>query len=83
MPYGLTKATNYYNKLEAWKLWRSTQKEALAKGFTDQAIDLAPRTNDSWRRIDKATQALRQYMNDNPRNQGGLQASNPPRTGAK
>ena len=62
MPYGLNKATNYYNKLEAWRDWKTTFEAARCLGLEQQAIDLAPMANWSWKKIDAQTTKLRELI---------------------
>ena len=62
MPYGLIKATHYYNKLEAWKDWKAAYEKAKSIGLEEQAIDLAPMTNWSWKKIDKQTAKLKELI---------------------
>lgn len=59
MPAGLTKATNYYNRLAAWRDW-----EAIAARHPEIAARFAPRPNAGWRTIDKAIAKLRQTTGD-------------------
>ena len=37
MPAGLNKATNYYNKIEAWRDWREIAKQAESLGLGEHA----------------------------------------------
>ena len=59
MPMGLAKATNYYNKLEAWKDWLHLAKQAHAAGQTLLVRKYQPADNAGWKTIDKRLAALR------------------------
>lgn len=62
MPYGLNKATNYYNKLEAWRDWKAVEKQALSLGLQDKAFELAPANFWPWKKIDAQTAKLRKVI---------------------
>lgn len=63
MPYGLKKATNYYNKLEAWRDWQVTAKKALAAGMPEEMINsIAPAEFWPWRKIDQRTSILAKFL---------------------
>jgi hypothetical protein len=57
-PAGLKKATNYYNKLEAWKAWKNMARQATLIGLSDAVLELAPSPSDSWKKIDAQTVKL-------------------------
>jgi len=55
----LIKASNYYNKLRAWRDWQTEAEQARQKGYGD-LVDLhRPTGSAGWRTIDKAIQSLR------------------------
>lgn len=58
MPRGLIKATNYYNKIEAWKDWNRLADQAVAAGKTELALKHRPPDNAGWRTIDKQRHKL-------------------------
>ena len=61
----LSRITNYYNRLEAWKLWRATEQEAIEQGVSAQAIKkIAPMNGAGWRIIDQATNKLRELIKE-------------------
>jgi hypothetical protein len=62
MPRGLAKATNFYNKQEAWKDWLRLAKQAHLMNCSDLVRKFQPADNAGWRKIDKATAALREEM---------------------
>jgi hypothetical protein len=64
MPYGLKKATNYYQRIEAWKDWRALFEEAKKRGLFDQAILLYPPDTAGWRTIDKQIGKLRKIIEE-------------------
>ena len=59
MPYGLAKATNYYNKQEAWKDWLHLAKQAHMENQTALVRKWQPADNAGWKRIDKSIAGLR------------------------
>ena len=61
-PAGLRKATNYYNKVEAWKRWIRIRNIAFARGCHEMVLQLQPGMNDPWRTIDKASDELERYL---------------------
>lgn len=65
-PMGLKKATNYYNKIEAWVDFRKALNQAASAGLFDKAILLYPSQNASWRMVDKATEKIRQLLIEVP-----------------
>lgn len=69
MLHGLKKATNYYNKLEAWKDWQTMLATAQTLGLEEQALALMPQENWSWRRIDKQTAKLNELISKVRENQ--------------
>ena len=64
MPAGLAKATNYYNRLEAWNDWKAMVKIAENRGLSEQASLLAPADDAGWRTIDKQIQKLRKLIKE-------------------
>lgn len=58
----LNRITNYFNKLEAWRDWRAVYYQAICYGLAEQADQLYPKDDDSWRRIDKQTAKLREII---------------------
>ena len=64
MPAGLAKATNYYNKLEAWRDRKALFEHAKSLGLFDQAISLYPKQNAGWRTIDKKIVKLLKVIKD-------------------
>lgn len=62
MPYGLIKATNYYNRIEAWRDWRMIYAQSCAIGMQMEADDLKPPLNSGWREIDKRIAKLRKAI---------------------
>ena len=59
MPYGLTKATNYYQKIEAWRDWNALAKKIAAAGYGDLVLDNEPPAGAGWRKVDKYIASLR------------------------
>jgi hypothetical protein len=66
MSYGLLKASNYYNKLEAWRDWKSLAVVAQRRGLEHLVLELAPMTNWGWRKIDAQTAKLRAALEQQP-----------------
>lgn len=64
MPYGLNKATNYYNKLEAWRDWGAIAEQARLLGLGEQVDNLRPADNFGWRKIDACIARLRSVIRD-------------------
>jgi len=62
MPRGLAKATNYYNRLEAWRDFRLIYANAVAIGLGDQAIEFYPPDDAGWRTIDKSIAKIRELI---------------------
>lgn len=60
MPKGLGKATNYYNRLEAWRDWGKIANQVMQAGRVDLVQKFAPPDSAGWRKIDKAISALRE-----------------------
>jgi len=60
MPKGLGKATNYYNRLEAWRDWNVYAKKVEQAGRGDLVKKFTPPENAGWRKVDKAIAALRE-----------------------
>lgn len=58
MPKGLAKATNYYNRLEAWRDWEKALADAGNVPVATIAA-IAPQPEYGWRRIDKCTAKLK------------------------
>jgi hypothetical protein len=52
MPRGLKIASNYYNKLEAWRDWRRVQEIAEYFELNDEIKKLMPEVNASFKQID-------------------------------
>lgn len=63
MPKGLAKATNYYNRLEAIRDWNKLETEVSKAGMSDLAAKFRPADDAGWKKIDKATAALREAFN--------------------
>ena len=59
MPKGLSKATNYYNRLEAQRDWKRISQEANDSGFGELVAKHTPPEGAGWRKIDKCIAALR------------------------
>lgn len=59
IPFGLIKATNYYNRIEAWKDWNGLTERVCEAGYFDLIEKYRPDKDVGWRKIDKATEALR------------------------
>lgn len=59
MPYGLNKATNYYNKLEALRDWEEIANKALLLGAINSLDEYRPNPSFGWRRIDAITAKLK------------------------
>ena len=53
MPKGLNKATNYYNRLEAWRHWN-----ALAAVYPELAEKYRPPSDSDWRTVDECSKQL-------------------------
>ena len=58
MPYGLYKATAYYNKLEALRDWETAANKARLLGLADKVEEFKPDPSFGWRRIDACTAKL-------------------------
>lgn len=69
MPRGLSKATNYYNRLEAWRDWRKLASEVEGAGLIDLVVKYAPPETAGWRKIDKAIADLRDAFQTAQNNQ--------------
>lgn len=59
MPMGLAKATNYYNKQEAWMDWLHIAKQAHMASQSALVAKHKPAVNAGWKTIDKRIAALR------------------------
>lgn len=59
MPRGLIKATNYYNKIEAWNDWRNMAQRAMDADKADLVAKYEPKPDAGWRTIDKCKAKLR------------------------
>jgi hypothetical protein len=59
MPAGLAKATNYYNRQEAWKDWLQAAKIAHYFGLSKFVKELQPDAAAGWKKIDGQTHKLR------------------------
>jgi rubrerythrin len=59
MPRGLTKATNYYQKIEAWRDWNAMAKKIAHEGYGDLVLDNTPPDGAGWRTVDKFIARLR------------------------
>ncbi len=59
MPAGLNKATNYYNRLEAWRDWNALAKKIAVAGYGDLVLDNEPPAGAGWRKVDKCIAKLR------------------------
>jgi hypothetical protein len=59
MPYGLNKATNYYNKIEAWKDWEKAYTLAQSLGLQNVADSFRPFPYWPWKKIDARTAKLK------------------------
>jgi hypothetical protein len=70
MPKGFAKATNYYNRLEAWNDWRKLAAQATQAGFGELVTRHQPPEGAGWRRVDKhiarlkAALAAQQHSHD-------------------
>jgi len=54
---------NYYNRIEAVKDWNRLATEVSEAGYAELARKHKPANDAGWKRIDKATAALREaYM---------------------
>jgi hypothetical protein len=60
MPKGLAKATNYYNRLEAWRDWNKLATKVSNAGKSDLVEKYRPAEDAGWRKVDKAIAALRE-----------------------
>lgn len=54
MPKGLNIATNYYNRIEAWKDW-----QRLARQYPELAKQFQPAQDAGWKTIDRQIAKLR------------------------
>ena len=59
MPRGLIRATNYYNKIEAWNDWRKMAQRAIDAGKAELAEKYQPKPDAGWRTIDKCIAKVR------------------------
>lgn len=64
MTAGLNKATNYYNRQEAWLDWIHLAKQAHMKSRHDLVMQFTPAHNAGWRTIDKQIALLRGALMD-------------------
>lgn len=58
MPRGLKKATNYYNKIEAWQDWNRVAQQAQDAGKGELVEKYQPKPDAGWRTIDKQRHRL-------------------------
>lgn len=58
MPRGLIKATNFYNKIEAWNDWRLVAQQAVLVGKGELVEKYQPKPDAGWRTIDKQRRKL-------------------------
>lgn len=59
MSAGLLKASNYYNRQQAWQDWGRIAGQARRNGYDDLVDKYSPSSDAGWRRIDKAIYQLR------------------------
>jgi hypothetical protein len=62
---GLWKATNYYNRLEAWRDWEKLLATA-GNVPLGEVLRVAPKPEYGWRRIDKCIAKLRELIAEYP-----------------
>lgn len=58
MPAGLKKATNYYNRIEAWNDWNRLAKQLQDAGMDALVEKYQPKPDAGWRTIDKQRHEL-------------------------
>ena len=59
MPAGLNKATNYYNRVEAWRDWHKLATQVCDAGMPELVRKYAPLETFGWRKVDKCIAKLR------------------------
>ncbi len=59
MMRNFARINNYWNKKAAWEDWEALAKTARQAGRADLVVKFQPAENAGWRKIDKATDALR------------------------
>jgi len=59
MSTGLLKASNYYNRQQAWRDWGRIAGKARLDGYDDLVDRYSPPADAGWRKIDKCIAGLR------------------------